>query len=119
MHKAPLFLLVLIFTFGLVACQPSPTEAPAPVATPSAPKPAPVASFSARSFFTTDGRHVVEFSNTSVNAISYLWRFGDGASSSVESPVHEYRESGSYEVRLTATAADGRESTVERSIAVQ
>ncbi|MFW5773421.1 MAG: PKD domain-containing protein [Tangfeifania sp.] len=49
----------------------------------------------------------VSFTNSSVNADSYLWDFGDPQSanntSSEKSPSHTYNEAGKYKVVLTAT----------------
>lgn len=47
---------------------------------------------------------VVDFTNISINAVSYLWDFGDGESSTEENPTHVYAQDGSYEVSLTATS---------------
>ena len=44
-----------------------------------------------------------EFLNLSSDADSYLWNFGDGNSSSEESPEHQYETSGNYTVELIAT----------------
>ena len=44
----------------------------------------------------------VSFSNGSSNALSYLWNFGDGISSTENNPVHTYQTSGTYTVSLTA-----------------
>ena len=49
----------------------------------------------------------VAFSNFSQNATSYSWNFGDGNSSTEQSPTHTYSEGGDYTVELTATNADG------------
>ncbi len=43
------------------------------------------------------------FTNTSANASSYSWNFGDGNTSSAANPVHTYAEDGVYTVTLTAT----------------
>ncbi len=45
----------------------------------------------------------VDFINTSTNANSYSWDFGDGNSSTEENPVHTYDVDGEYTVILTAT----------------
>lgn len=44
----------------------------------------------------------VVFSNTSTNANNYIWNFGDGESSTTESPEHTYSTPGTYEVSLNA-----------------
>jgi PKD repeat protein len=49
----------------------------------------------------------VTFTNTSTNADSYLWEFGDGNTSTEANPVHTYAGAGVYTVRLTATNAHG------------
>lgn len=43
----------------------------------------------------------VHFDNLSVNADGYLWDFGDGNNSTVETPVHYYGQAGVYDVSLT------------------
>lgn len=51
---------------------------------------------------------VASFSNTSVNATSYLWNFGDGSTpSTVTNPSHTYATDGVYTVTLTATNSCG------------
>ncbi len=45
------------------------------------------------------------FTNTSTNAISYLWDFGDGMTSTEANPVHTYAATGTYVVTLSATNA--------------
>lgn len=49
----------------------------------------------------TDGLEAT-FTNTSQNALDYLWDFGDGAISAETSPVHAYAGGGSYWVKLIA-----------------
>ncbi|WP_420315886.1 PKD domain-containing protein [Ekhidna sp.] len=45
----------------------------------------------------------VTFTNFSVNAVAYAWTFGDGSTSTDESPVHEYAETGTFTVALIAS----------------
>ena len=69
---------------------------------PDLPGAPPAASFSTE----VDG-NTVSFTNSSTGADSYLWDFGDGNSSTEESPVHTYASDGAYAVQLTATNANG------------
>jgi len=59
----------------------------------------------------------VTFNNTSKNASSYLWDFGDGVTTEEDNPVHDFQEEGMYTVSLTAI--DGTdENTYSESIYV-
>jgi PKD repeat protein len=50
----------------------------------------------------------VTFTDTTANAPSvWAWTFGDGTTSSLQSPVHTYTSPGSYTVSLTASNAGG------------
>ena len=53
---------------------------------------------------------VVSFVNTSTNATSYSWDFGDGGSSFSANPSHSYSKGGSFTVTLTATNSAGSKS---------
>lgn len=55
--------------------------------------------------FTADanGGPTVSFTNTSQDATTYLWDFGDGSSSSAENPTHTYLTDGNFVVTLTAS----------------
>jgi gliding motility-associated-like protein len=44
--------------------------------------------------------------------VSYFWDFGDGATSTEVSPVHQYTEEGVYDVSVTITTADGCKRTL-------
>lgn len=59
------------------------------------------------SFSSSVSSLTVTFTNTSVNATSYLWNFGDGNTSTLANPTHTYANSGTYTVVLTATNACG------------
>ena len=49
----------------------------------------------------------VNFVNTSTNATSYQWNFGDGGTSTEVSPSHVYQAVGDYPVTLTCTGPVG------------
>jgi PKD repeat protein len=56
----------------------------------------------------------VDFTNTSTNATSYTWDFGDGtATSAEENPSHTFAETGDYSVKLTAKNSGGEVSTTK------
>ncbi len=55
----------------------------------------------------------VILTNTSSNATSYSWNFGDGNSSTANSPSHTYSAPGNYPVTLTATNACGSITTTQ------
>lgn len=46
---------------------------------------------------------VITFINTSENADSYVWDFGDGTTSVLKDPVKAFTQTGEYVVNLTAT----------------
>jgi len=45
--------------------------------------------------------------NSTTNATSYLWDFGDGQTSTESAPVHIYANEGAYTVKLTASNPNG------------
>ncbi len=53
----------------------------------------------------------VTFTNSTTGAVSYLWNFGDGTTSTAFSPSHTYSSFGTYTVTMTATGANGCTST--------
>jgi len=53
---------------------------------------------------------LVQFLNSSTDADSYLWDFGDGITATVPSPTHTYATAGSYTVTLVATNPVGSQT---------
>ena len=45
----------------------------------------------------------IQFNNTSSNALTYNWNFGDGSTSTNQDPLHVYNTSGNYVVTLIAS----------------
>lgn len=89
--------VILIFTmFGLNSCKEE--------------TPAPTCEFEA----VVDG-YEVTFTATVTDAVSYLWDFGDDATSTEKDPVHTYAVSGTYSVTLTVTG-EGGEATVTHEV---
>ncbi len=54
--------------------------------------------------------NTVEFTNLTIDALSYLWDFGDGTTSTNEHPVHQYQTSGTFTITLIAENACGTDS---------
>jgi PKD repeat protein len=71
-------------------------------------EPAPTALFSAAPINTCDG--VVQFSDESTGASSWLWDFGDGDTSDIQNPEYVYSENGIYTVSLTVTNTGGTDT---------
>jgi PKD repeat protein len=61
---------------------------------------------------------LVAFTNTSTNATSYLWDFGNGQTSTAASPSTTYAAAGTYSIRLTATSANGQTNVRTANITV-
>jgi parallel beta-helix repeat protein len=61
----------------------------------------------------------VEFTDISTDAVSWLWDFGDGTTSTKQNPTHTYSKSGQYMVNLTANLASGYIRTATKIITVK
>jgi PKD repeat protein len=99
--KKILGLLLIFATLFIVSCQKQPK-----------------ASFdvSGSNFKTGES---VNFTNTSEDAASYEWNFGDGAKSTDKSPSHSYATQGSYLVTLTAFSKnEKKKSSASNSVSV-
>lgn len=55
---------------------------------------------------------VINFVDTSIHANAWQWSFGDGDSSGIEKPTHNYSDTGTFEVMLIVTSANGCKDTV-------
>jgi PKD repeat protein len=73
--------------------------------------PDPVASFTESGQFVTPA--TINFQNTSQNADTYLWNFGDGTTSNVTNPSKTYNAHGVYTVTLTATNSSTTKSNLK------
>ncbi len=74
--------------------------------------PLPIAGFNI-----TQNGNTLNFLNQSVNAIDYLWDFGDNMSSQNANPSHTYSDLGDYQVQLIVTNDCGQD-TLTQSVRV-
>ncbi|MDP6877212.1 MAG: PKD domain-containing protein [Candidatus Marinimicrobia bacterium] len=90
----------LILTMIVVSCEDDEAAVEAPTA---------------RFTYTVDADNglLVNFTNSSLNADTYSWGFGDGETSTDMSPSHTYAADGLYDVTLTATNSGGSNSVTE------
>jgi PKD repeat protein len=56
--------------------------------------------------------YISTFQDTSLNAVSWLWNFGDGTTDTTQNPTHEYTSPGYHSVSLKITTADSCTYTV-------
>ena len=56
--------------------------------------------------------------NAPAGVVTYAWEFGDGTTSTVQSPSHLYTVPGGYSVKLTVTDAAGRVDSVTHHVEV-
>jgi len=96
MKKSLIFAFVAVVAMLVASCKPS-VEAP-----------------KARFSYDVDGMKVT-FNNLTkeVGTLTFAWEFGDGATSTEKSPVHEYTEAGSYTVTLLAKNEGGENKASE------
>jgi gliding motility-associated-like protein len=79
----------------------------------------PIAAFSVDTTTVSSLKPTIEFYNESINAVSYVWNFGDGNSSLTEDPIHTYSdEPATYTVLLTASNEIGCIDTAMRRITI-
>ncbi len=60
-----------------------------------------------------------DLSNNSLGAVNFLWNFGDGNTSDLENPVHQYDTIGVYAIQLITQSANGCLDTLQKSIVVE
>ena len=106
MNFKKLSYLFFVSLLGLLMISCSAEDSSTPSIAPSA------------SFDVTADELVATFNNTSENAVSYIWVFGDGNKSTEENPVHTFAEEGTYDVELFATNSSNQTKTAKRSVTV-
>ena len=78
----------------------------------------PKADFEPNPYETTMLNPEITFENFSVDANFYNWNFGDGATSQIQSPIHEYKTDGIYIITLIASNVNGCKDTVIKEIKI-
>ena len=82
-------------------------------------KASPEAGFSYSPDKLNDLEREVFFSNTSQGSDGFQWSFGDGNIAFIENPVHEYADTGKYEVVLIAFSQNGCTDTAQALLDVE
>lgn len=75
----------------------------------------PATAFAANQTSGCNAPFTVTFSNTTTNAVSYQWSFGDGVTSTATTPTHTYNTPGTYTVRLISTGSNGCKDTLTKT----
>ena len=60
----------------------------------------------------------VGFTNTSANATNYIWNFGDGDISSMQTPTYVYNNPGTYTITLSAINANCNDTATFKQVIV-
>lgn len=58
----------------------------------------------------------VNFTNSSTNATTWFWEFGDGTTSTAKTPSKTYSSAGTYTVKLTATGSGGSDAVTKSNL---
>jgi gliding motility-associated-like protein len=62
---------------------------------------------------------VIQFQNYSTNAVYYNWSFGDGDTSGIWSPSHQYADTGNYSIILMLRSSEGCVDTITGVVRVE
>ncbi len=77
--------------------------------------PRPTVDFTSPLTISCQAPFVVSFQDVSPNAVSWQWDFGDGGTSTLQNPTHQYNSTGQFNVTLTITDSRGCTNTVSKS----
>ncbi|MBO4752485.1 MAG: PKD domain-containing protein [Bacteroidales bacterium] len=75
--------------------------------------------YNGRSIQSRDCPLYIGIKNTSENADSYQWEWGDGKYDGHTHPTHQYNSAGTYTITLTAENSDGYTSTKSKTITLE
>ncbi|MEO9211032.1 MAG: PKD domain-containing protein, partial [Ginsengibacter sp.] len=79
----------------------------------------PKSSFTANDSIACKSPFVVDFTNTSTNAVTYSWDYGDGSSDVTKNPTHTYTNGGIFTVTLITFNASGCSDTIIKKNFIQ
>jgi gliding motility-associated-like protein len=79
----------------------------------------PVVDFTVNDNTACSAPFTVQFTDLSPGAVSWLWDFGDGNTSTLQNPSHQYNNFGNYSVSLTITTAAGCTNTLVQQNYIQ
>ncbi|MCB0401077.1 MAG: gliding motility-associated C-terminal domain-containing protein [Flavobacteriales bacterium] len=79
----------------------------------------PKADFEPNPYETTMLNPEITFENFSVDANFYTWNLGDGTTSQIQSPVHEYKDDGTYTITLIASHMNGCKDTAVKEVVIK
>lgn len=92
-----------INSYGNRGSSSTPSTLGSPAVAPIYPPALPISSF----IYSLKANIAVYFTNNSINAVRFLWDFGDGQQSSQQNPIHIFNTIGTYTVKLRAYNAAG------------
>ncbi len=75
----------------------------------------PVSDFGASTTATCSQPYEIRFFDNTVSAATYKWDFGDGNSSTLANPIHNYANPGMYNVKLAVTGVCGGADSVTKN----
>jgi gliding motility-associated-like protein len=81
--------------------------------------PSPIADFIASKYVANIPNDPITFTNKSTHADSYIWDFGDGNSTTLINPIHNYVSANFYDVTLIAVNQFGCKDTAVEKITVK
>jgi len=76
--------------------------------------PAPTAQIYSSDTITCNQNNLFNFTSVNFNSISWLWDFGDGHTSNLTNPTHVYIDTGSFDVSIILTSANGCINTITK-----
>jgi subtilisin family serine protease len=103
-------------TLWLVADDPINHDVRLPITLTVTEPVSPTAEFTSNSPITLGETAVFTNTSTGDEPLTFLWDFGDGITSTLESPTHEFAAAGTYTVTLTASSPYGEDTVTHEFV---